>query len=79
VENFGNQENEALEADPKEIRIAGRLMTRRVMGKAAFAHVRDQSGDLQIYAQRGTRPEGIYNDVFKKLDIGALVGVSLWF
>ena len=76
LEKFGGQENEALEADPKEVRIAGRLMTRRVMGKAAFAHVRDESGDIQIYAQRDALPEGIYNDVFKKLDIGDIVGVS---
>lgn len=76
LEKFGSQENEALEADPKEVRIAGRLMTRRVMGKAAFAHVRDESGDIQIYAQRDALPEGIYNDVFKKLDIGDIVGVS---
>ena len=76
LEKFGNQENEALEADPIEVRIAGRLMTRRVMGKAAFAHVRDESGDIQIYAQRDALPEGIYNNVFKKLDIGDIVGVS---
>ena len=76
LEKFGSQENEALEADPKEVRIAGRLMTRRVMGKAAFAHVRDESGDIQIYAQRDALAEGIYNDVFKKLDIGDIVGVS---
>ena len=76
LEKFGNQENEALEADPIAVRIAGRLMTRRVMGKAAFAHVRDESGDIQIYAQRDALPEGIYNDVFKKLDIGDIVGVS---
>ena len=76
LEKFGGQENEALEADPKEVRIAGRLMTRRVMGKAAFAHVRDESGDIQIYAQRDALPEGVYNDVFKKLDIGDIVGVS---
>ena len=76
LEKFGNEENDALEANPVEVRIAGRLMTRRVMGKAAFAHVRDESGDIQIYAQRDALPEGIYNSVFKKLDIGDIVGLT---
>ena len=76
LEKFGNEENDALEANPVEVRIAGRLMTRRVMGKAAFAHVRDESGDIQIYAQRDTLPEGVYNSVFKKLDIGDIVGLT---
>jgi len=76
LEKFGNEENDALEANPVEVRIAGRLMTRRVMGKAAFAHVRDESGDIQIYAQRDALPEGVYNSVFKKLDIGDIVGLT---
>ena len=76
LEKFGNEENDVLEANPVEVRIAGRLMTRRVMGKAAFAHVRDESGDIQIYAQRDTLPEGVYNSVFKKLDIGDIVGLT---
>ena len=76
LEKFGNEENDVLEANPVEVRIAGRIMTRRVMGKAAFAHVRDESGDIQIYAQRDTLPEGVYNSVFKKLDIGDIVGLT---
>tara|TARA_Y100001934_G_scaffold32181_1_gene36000 strand:+ start:161 stop:1663 length:1503 start_codon:yes stop_codon:yes gene_type:complete len=76
LEKFGNEENDVLEANPVEVRIAGRLMTRRVMGKAAFAHVRDESGDIQVYAQRDTLPEGVYNSVFKKLDIGDIVGLT---
>lgn len=76
LEKFGNEENDALEANPVEVRIAGRLMTRRVMGKAAFAHVRDESGDIQIYAQRDALPEGVYNSVFKKIDIGDIVGLT---
>jgi lysyl-tRNA synthetase class 2 len=51
-------------------------MTKRVMGKAAFAHVRDESGDIQIYAQRDSLPEGIYNGLFKKLDLGDIIGVE---
>ncbi len=68
-------ETSGLDEQPIEVSVAGRLMTRRVMGKASFAHVRDESGDIQIYAQRDTLPEGVYNSVFKKLDIGDIVGV----
>ena len=67
---------EGLESQQIEVCIAGRLMTRRVMGKAGFANVRDESGDIQIYAQRDALPEGVYNNIFKKLDIGDIVGVS---
>ena len=76
VSKYNGIETEALESQQIEVHIAGRLMTRRVMGKAGFAHVRDESGDLQIYAQRDALPEGVYNSVFKKLDIGDIVGVS---
>ncbi|MGE4660348.1 MAG: lysine--tRNA ligase [Arenicellales bacterium] len=76
VAKYNGTETEALESQRIEVHIAGRLMTRRVMGKAGFAHVRDESGDLQIYAQRDALPEGGYNSVFKKLDIGDIVGVS---
>ena len=76
VSKYNGTETEALESQQIEVHIAGRLMTRRVMGKAGFAHVRDESGDIQIYAQRDALPEGVYNSVFKKLDIGDIVGVS---
>ena len=72
----GSADSESLESQQIEVRIAGRLMTRRVMGKAGFANVRDESGDIQIYAQRDALPEGVYNNIFKKLDIGDIVGVS---
>ncbi|MDP6551857.1 MAG: lysine--tRNA ligase [Arenicellales bacterium] len=73
---YNEAESEALESQQIEVHIAGRLMSRRVMGKAGFAHVRDESGDIQIYAQRDALAEGVYNSVFKKLDIGDIVGVS---
>ncbi|MDX1429832.1 MAG: lysine--tRNA ligase [Rhodothermales bacterium] len=57
--------------------IAGRIMSKRVMGKAAFFHVQDESGRIQAYVRRDDLPEGFYNTVFKKhLDIGDIVGVE---
>ena len=76
LERFGAHEADTLESDGVSLSLAGRLMTKRVMGKAAFAHVRDESGDIQIYAQRDSLPEGIYNGLFKKLDLGDIIGVE---
>ena len=57
------------------VKVAGRMMTRRVMGKAAFAHIQDMSGRIQIYVKRDDLAEGLYND-FKKWDLGDIVGAE---
>jgi len=67
--------------DYKNVSIAGRLMTRRVMGKAAFAELQDASGRIQLYVKRDDLCPGedktLYNTLFKKLlDIGDYIGVS---
>lgn len=64
----------------KNISIAGRIMTRRIMGNAAFAEIQDATGRVQIYVRRDDICEGedktMYNTVFKKLlDIGDIIGV----
>lgn len=58
------------------VSIAGRMMTRRIMGKASFATLQDMSGQIQIYAARDNLPEGVYNDGFKKWDLGDILGAS---
>ena len=59
-----------------EVSIAGRIMSKRVMGKAAFFDLQDETGTIQVYVRRDDLPEGFYNTVFKKLlDIGDIVGV----
>ncbi|MCB0717164.1 MAG: lysine--tRNA ligase [Bacteroidetes bacterium] len=59
------------------VSMAGRIMAKRIMGKAAFFHFQDHTGRLQAYVKRDDLPEGYYNSVFKKLlDIGDLVGVE---
>ncbi|MDX1439578.1 MAG: lysine--tRNA ligase, partial [Rubricoccaceae bacterium] len=63
--------------EPMTVRIAGRMMTKRVMGKASFFHLADESGRIQIYVRRDDLPENFYNTVFKKLlDPGDFVGVE---
>ena len=75
TEQYDDLDKEALEAAAVEVSIAGRLMTRRIMGKASFANVQDRTGKLQIYLQRDAFPEGFYNEEFKKWDIGDIVGL----
>jgi lysyl-tRNA synthetase, class II len=58
------------------IKVAGRLMTRRIMGKASFANIQDMSGQIQLYVQRDALAEGFYNLQFKKWDIGDIIGVE---
>jgi lysyl-tRNA synthetase class 2 len=65
----------------EHVRIAGRLMTKRIMGKASFAVLTDATGELQIYVNRDEicpdEDKTMYNDVFKKLlDIGDFLGVE---
>ncbi len=58
-----------------EVCIAGRMMTKRVMGKASFCDVRDREGKIQIYVRKNELGEESYNE-FKKMDIGDIVGVK---
>ena len=59
----------------KDVTIAGRLMSKRVMGKASFCHIQDLQGTIQSYVARDCIGEEEYAD-FKKLDIGDIVGVT---
>lgn len=65
----------------KEVILAGRIMSRRIMGKASFAELKDASGRMQIYINRDEiclgEDKSLYNEVFKKLlDIGDIIGVK---
>lgn len=67
-ENFGEYEG-------KEVSVAGRLMSRRVMGKASFSHIADRDGQLQLYITRQDVGEDVYTAYKKDYDIGDIVGV----
>ena len=69
------------EDEQREVVIAGRMMGRRVMGKASFAEIQDSKGRIQVYITRDDICPGedkdLYNKVFKKLlDIGDLIGIK---
>ncbi len=63
--------------EENEIRaaVAGRMMAKRLMGKASFASIQDMSGRIQLYVQRDALPDGVYAD-FKSWDVGDIVGAE---
>ena len=72
--DFDAKENEELEDLNIEVAVAGRMMTRRIMGKASFVTLQDVGGRIQLYVSRDDLPEGIYNEQFKKWDLGDILG-----
>lgn len=70
-----SKNKEKLAANPLQVKVAGRIMTRRIMGKASFCHIQDMSGQMQLYVKRDILTEGFYSE-FKKWDIGDIVGVE---
>lgn len=72
---YGDKSPEFFDQQPIRVKVAGRLMTRRVMGKASFAHIQDMSGRIQLYVQANALPETAYQE-FRKWDIGDILGVE---
>ncbi len=74
---FDEKLKEALaEAEPVRVKIAGRMMLRRIMGKASFATIQDPTGRIQLYVTRDELPTDFYNTQFKKWDLGDIVGAE---
>ena len=73
-EEFDAKDNQELESLNIEVSVAGRMMTRRIMGKASFVTLQDVGGRIQLYVARDSLPEGVYNDQFKKWDLGDIIG-----
>ena len=73
---YEKKSKEELENESIKVAVAGRIMSRRIMGKASFAHIQDMSGKIQLYVRRDDLPDGLYNDGFKKWDIGDIVGAT---
>ena len=71
---FGGRERHLAASLPR-VKVAGRLMSQRVMGRAAFAHLQDMSGRIQLFVQRDSLPDGAY-DEFKKYDIGDIIAAE---
>jgi len=75
-EEFDEVSNEALEEGNNGVSVAGRIMLKRIMGKASFVQLQDSSGQIQLFITRDELNDGFYNDQFKKWDIGDIVGVT---
>jgi len=74
-QTFQSHDNDALAEEKIEVSVAGRMMAKRVMGKASFVKLQDRSGQIQLRLERDRLPEGIYQ-AFKKWDVGDIVGAK---
>lgn len=72
---YNGKSHDELEKENIEVFVAGRMMLRRLMGKASFAHIQDAAGQIQIYLKSDELPEHRYEQ-FKHWDIGDIVGVT---
>lgn len=73
---YEQEDGEKLKESAVEVAVAGRVMTRRKMGKVSFVTLSDMSGKIQLYIARDTLPEGQYVDFMAMLDLGDIVGAK---
>ena len=74
-EKYGGHDHDWFETNPVTVRVAGRMMLKRVMGKASFATIRDMSGDIQLYVNDGDAGRE-QHEAFKDHDIGDIIGAA---
>ncbi len=72
---YEKRSDESLQENPARVSVAGRMMEKRVMGKASFAKLQDMSGRIQVFIERNTVGEEVYR-AFKGWDVGDIVGVE---
>lgn len=72
---YGDKSAEYLEVHPLRVKVAGRMMAKRLMGKASFTQLLDMSGRIQLFIQRDALPEGQYEE-FKGWDVGDIIGAE---
>ncbi len=72
---YGDKTKEEMEATPMRVMVAGRMMAKRVMGKASFAKIQDMSGRIQLFVQRDALGVDEYKD-FKTFDVGDILGAE---
>jgi len=76
LNKYDDKSADELKALQLNVKVAGRIMTRRIMGKASFVTLQDMGGKIQLYVNRDNLPENYYNEKFKKWDIGDIVGAE---
>ena len=74
-QTFAAHDKDALAEEKIEVSVAGRMMAKRVMGKASFVKLQDRSGQIQLRLERDRLPEGVYQ-AFKKWDVGDIVSAT---
>jgi len=74
-QSYGNHEDEHLREENVRVSVSGRMMVKRVMGKASFIKLQDRTEQIQLRLERDRLPEGVYQS-FKKWDVGDIVGAS---
>ncbi|WP_249270096.1 OB-fold nucleic acid binding domain-containing protein, partial [Haemophilus influenzae] len=73
---YDAEDGEILKEKSIEVQVAGRIMTRRAMGKATFITIQDMSGKIQLYVARDNLPEGVYAEDVGNWDLGDIIGVK---
>ncbi|HHQ42516.1 MAG TPA: lysine--tRNA ligase [Chromatiales bacterium] len=73
---YADRDAAALEAEPVRVRVAGRIVAKRVMGKVSFLQLQDMSGRIQVLLQRDVLGDEPYRELRKGLDVGDIVGVE---
>ncbi len=74
-EHYDEKDHDFFTAEKIHVQVAGRIMNRRLMGKASFTQIQDMSGQIQIYIRKDDIPEGKY-DEFKHWDLGDIIGIN---
>ena len=72
--NFDSKTNDELQELNESVTVSGRIMLKRIMGKASFVQLQDTSGQIQLFVTRDELEDGYYNEQFKKWDIGDIIG-----
>ncbi len=75
LHGFDDRDDAWLEANPTRVHVGGRMLAKRVMGKASFAKIADRTGQIQLFIQRENVGEGVY-DAFKSWDVGDILGAE---
>src|SRR3990167_9400875 len=75
LKEHGDKQEPELEANPIHVKVAGRMMLRRLMGKASFTHIQDMSGRIQLYIKQDDVTPDVYEE-FKQWDLGDIIGAE---
>jgi lysyl-tRNA synthetase, class II len=75
LKEYADKTEADFEANPVEVKVAGRMMLRRLMGKASFTHIQDMSGRIQLYIRQEDVTPEVYES-FKQWDLGDIIGAE---